>query len=35
VFVITKRFCLALQRRDRDKLLHGYETGTIMRLPSG
>jgi len=35
VFVITKRFCLALQRRDRDKLLHGYETGTIMRMPSG
>jgi ubiquinol-cytochrome c reductase cytochrome b subunit len=34
-FVITKRFCLALQRRDRDKLLHGYETGTIMRMPSG
>jgi len=35
VFVITRRFCLALQRRDRDKLLHGYETGTIVRLPSG
>ena len=35
VFVITKRFCLSLQRRDRDKLLHGYETGTIMRMPSG
>jgi ubiquinol-cytochrome c reductase cytochrome b subunit len=34
-FVITKRFCLSLQRRDRDKLLHGYETGTIMRMPSG
>ena len=35
VFVFTKRFCLALQRRDREKLLHGYETGTIVRLPSG
>ena len=35
VFVITKRICLGLQRRDRDKLLHGYETGTIMRLPHG
>ncbi|MFI5100097.1 MAG: cytochrome bc complex cytochrome b subunit, partial [Actinomycetes bacterium] len=35
VYVITKRFCLGLQRRDRDKLLHGYETGTIMRMPSG
>jgi len=35
VFVITKRFCLSLQRRDRDKLLHGIETGTILRMPSG
>jgi ubiquinol-cytochrome c reductase cytochrome b subunit len=35
VYVLTKRFCLGLQRRDRDKLLHGYETGTIMRMPSG
>ena len=35
VFVVTKRFCLSLQRRDRDKLMHGYETGTIMRMPSG
>jgi ubiquinol-cytochrome c reductase cytochrome b subunit len=35
VYVITKRICLALQRRDREKLLHGYETGTIMRMPSG
>jgi ubiquinol-cytochrome c reductase cytochrome b subunit len=35
VFVLTRRACLALQHRDRDKLLHGYETGTIVRLPSG
>jgi ubiquinol-cytochrome c reductase cytochrome b subunit len=35
VYVITRRVCLSLQRRDRDKLLHGYETGTIMRMPSG
>jgi len=34
-FMLTRRFCLGLQRRDRDKLLHGYETGTIMRMPSG
>ena len=34
-FVITKRICLALQRRDRDKLLHGYETGRVLRLPHG
>ena len=35
MFVLTRRVCLALQHRDRDKLLHGYETGTIIRLPSG
>jgi ubiquinol-cytochrome c reductase cytochrome b subunit len=35
VFVITKRICLGLQRRDRDKLLHGMETGNILRLPHG
>ena len=35
VFVFTKRICLALQRRDRDKLLHGYESGIIKRLPNG
>ena len=34
-FVITKRICLGLQRRDNDKLLHGYETGRVLRLPSG
>lgn len=34
-FVITKRICLSLQRRDREKLLHGRETGSVMRLPSG
>jgi ubiquinol-cytochrome c reductase cytochrome b subunit len=34
-FVLTKRICLGLQRRDNDKLLHGYETGRILRLPNG
>ncbi len=34
-FLVTKRICLALQRRDRDKLLHGYETGRVLRLPHG
>ncbi len=34
-FVITKRLCLGLQRRDRDKLLHGYESGRVLRLPHG
>ncbi|MEU8756350.1 ubiquinol-cytochrome c reductase cytochrome b subunit [Streptomyces chartreusis] len=34
-FLITKRICLALQSRDREKVLHGKETGTIRRLPHG
>ncbi|MHA4812717.1 cytochrome bc1 complex cytochrome b subunit [Streptomyces aculeolatus] len=34
-FILTKRICLALQRRDRDKVLHGRETGMIKRLPHG
>lgn len=34
-FWATKRICLSLQRRDRDKLLHGRETGQIIRLPHG
>ena len=35
VFVITRRWCLGLQRRDRDKVLHGRESGIIKRLPHG
>ena len=35
IFMVTKRWCLALQRRDREKLLHGHETGRILRLPHG
>jgi ubiquinol-cytochrome c reductase cytochrome b subunit len=34
-FMVTKRICIGLQRRDRETLLHGYESGTIMRLPNG
>ncbi|MFC7639278.1 cytochrome bc complex cytochrome b subunit [Streptomyces thermogriseus] len=34
-FIITKRICLGLQRRDREKVLHGRETGIIKRLPHG
>ncbi|MFD3701046.1 cytochrome bc complex cytochrome b subunit [Streptomyces sp. NPDC058646] len=34
-YVITKRIALGLQLRDRDKLLHGRETGRIRRLPHG
>ena len=35
VFVITKRICLGLQRKDLNKVLHGSETGIIKRLPNG
>jgi ubiquinol-cytochrome c reductase cytochrome b subunit len=34
-FEITKRTCLALQRKDREIALHGYESGRIVRLPGG
>ncbi|TDC66117.1 cytochrome b [Streptomyces hainanensis] len=34
-FFITRRICMGLQRRDRDKVLHGRETGIIKRLPHG
>jgi ubiquinol-cytochrome c reductase cytochrome b subunit len=34
-FVFAKRVCLGLQRKDREKLLHGYESGRILRLPHG
>lgn len=34
-FFITKRVCLALQRKDREMALHGFETGRIVRLPGG
>ncbi|NDC48058.1 MAG: cytochrome bc complex cytochrome b subunit [Micrococcales bacterium] len=34
-FIVTKRICLALQRKDREIALHGRETGRIVRLPHG
>ncbi|MFI1851121.1 cytochrome bc complex cytochrome b subunit [Streptomyces sp. NPDC020480] len=34
-YSVTKRWALGLQRRDRDKVLHGRETGIIKRLPHG
>jgi len=34
-YVITKRVCLGLQRKDREELLHGYESGIIRQLPNG
>ncbi|MFB7932283.1 MULTISPECIES: cytochrome bc complex cytochrome b subunit [Streptomyces] len=34
-FIVTKKICMGLQRRDRAKVLHGRETGTIKRLANG
>ena len=34
-YIITKRTCLALQRKDREIVLHGRETRRIVRLPHG
>jgi ubiquinol-cytochrome c reductase cytochrome b subunit len=34
-YLITKRICLGLQRRDRDKVLHGRETGITVVSPGG
>ena len=34
-FIITKRICIALQRADAERLLHGSESAIIVRDPSG
>ncbi|MEV0204867.1 cytochrome bc complex cytochrome b subunit [Streptomyces sp. NPDC050788] len=34
-YVLAKRWALGLQRKDRDELLHGRETGIIKRMPNG
>jgi ubiquinol-cytochrome c reductase cytochrome b subunit len=34
-FLVTKRICIGLQRSDRDRMLHGAESGVIDRAPSG
>ena len=34
-FLITKRVCLSLQRKDREIVLHGHESGRIVRMPHG
>jgi quinol---cytochrome-c reductase cytochrome b subunit len=34
-FIITRRICLGLQRKDRGLLEHGLETGIIRQLPHG
>jgi ubiquinol-cytochrome c reductase cytochrome b subunit len=35
VFYVTRRWCIGLQRADNDRVLHGYETGIIMRAADG
>jgi ubiquinol-cytochrome c reductase cytochrome b subunit len=34
-FLVTKRICIGLQRADRDRMLHGAESGILDRAPSG
>ena len=34
-YFVTKRICIALQKKDREIALHGYESGRIVRLPGG
>jgi ubiquinol-cytochrome c reductase cytochrome b subunit len=34
-YIITKRICLGLQRKDAHLLAHGVETGIIRQLPNG
>jgi ubiquinol-cytochrome c reductase cytochrome b subunit len=34
-FWVTRRICISLQRADNDRLLHGLETGVIVRSPDG
>ncbi len=34
-FIVTKRICLSLQRRDRERVLHGSSSGVIVRQPDG
>ncbi|WP_235737480.1 cytochrome bc1 complex cytochrome b subunit [Nocardioides alcanivorans] len=35
VFIWIRRWCISLQRHDNEMLLHGYESGIIMRSPEG
>ncbi|GAA2223989.1 cytochrome bc complex cytochrome b subunit [Promicromonospora sukumoe] len=34
-FFVTKRVCLALQRKDRELVLHGHESGRVVRFATG
>jgi ubiquinol-cytochrome c reductase cytochrome b subunit len=34
-YLVTKRICIGLQKKDREIALHGFESGRIVRLPGG
>ncbi len=34
-YITAKRVCIALQKKDREIAMHGYESGRIVRLPGG
>ncbi len=34
-YLVAKRICIALQKKDREIALHGFESGRIVRLPGG
>jgi ubiquinol-cytochrome c reductase cytochrome b subunit len=34
-YFVAKRICIGLQKKDREIVLHGYESGRIVRLPGG
>ncbi|MGH3342604.1 MAG: cytochrome bc1 complex cytochrome b subunit [Carbonactinosporaceae bacterium] len=34
-FLVTRRICLGLQRRDLEVVLHGRESGIMVRMPDG
>jgi ubiquinol-cytochrome c reductase cytochrome b subunit len=34
-YMMARRICFALQKKDREIVLHGFESGRIVRLPGG
>jgi len=34
-FFVARRICIALQKKDREIALHGFESGRIVRMPGG
>jgi ubiquinol-cytochrome c reductase cytochrome b subunit len=34
-YLVAKRMCIGLMKKDREIALHGYESGRIVRLPGG